>query len=60
MFARNVIRVRSIVLTNAGERDVLRDIERHRRDIKAQKMVRKNVMLPPTDVDMVEKNIQVS
>ena len=60
MFAINVIGDKFIVLKNAGERDIARGIERHREDIKAQKMVRKNVILPPTDVGMVEKNIQVS
>jgi hypothetical protein len=60
MFARNVIRDKSIVLTNAGEQDILRDIERHREDTNVQKMVRRYVMMPPTDVDMVGKNTQVS
>jgi len=60
MFAINVIRDKSIVLRNAGEQDILRDIERHREDTNAQKMVRRYVMMPPTDVDMVGKNTQVS
>jgi hypothetical protein len=30
MFAINVIRDKSIVLTNAGVQDIMRDIERHR------------------------------
>jgi hypothetical protein len=37
----------------------MRDIERHRENINAPKMVRKNVIMPPTDVDMVGKIIQV-
>jgi hypothetical protein len=59
MFAINVIRDKSIVLTNAGVQDIMRDIERHRENINAPKMVRKNVIMPPTDVDMVGKIIQV-
>jgi hypothetical protein len=60
IFARDVIRGKSIVLMNAGEQDILRGIGRHRKDIKAQKKVRKHVMMPLTDVVMVEKNIQVN
>jgi len=33
----------------------LRDIEMYREDTNAQKMVRRYVMMPPTDVDMAEK-----
>jgi len=60
MFAKNVIRDKSIALTNAEKQDILRDIERHRKNTKAQKKVRKHVMMPLTDVDMVGKNIQVN
>jgi ferritin-like metal-binding protein YciE len=60
IFARNVIKAKSIVLTNADEQDIVRVIERHREDTKAQKMVRRYVIMPQTDVDMVGKNTQVS
>jgi len=42
-------------MTNVGEQDILRGIERRREDNNAQKMVRKNVMMPPTDAEMMNR-----